>query len=106
MSYTSYAKKKKLTHKNIKVSKGQRVCEKVYHVQNVNHQISRLREWMQGFQGVATKYLQNYLNWFMVLEKKKQNKNKVESFTAFALMSNKAWNDWKSLGIDNIFYGT
>jgi transposase-like protein len=105
-SYTSYAKKKKLTHKKIKVSKGQRVSEKVYHVQNVNNKISRLRDWMQGFHGVATKYLQNYLNWFMVLEKIKHNNNKVESFTAFALMPTKAWNDWKSLGLDNIFYGT
>ena len=67
-SYTSYAKKKKLIHKKIKVSKGQRVSEKIYHVQNVNNKISRLRDWMQGFHGVATKYLQNYLNWFMVLE--------------------------------------
>jgi len=69
MSYTSYAKKKKLTHKKINASKGQKVSEKVYQVQNVNNKISRLGEWMQRFHGVAIKYLQNYLNWFMVLEK-------------------------------------
>jgi len=42
----------------------------------------------------------------MVLEKIKRNNNQVEGFTAFALMFTKAWSDWKSLGLDNMFYGT
>jgi hypothetical protein len=31
---------------------------------------------MVSFNGVAAKYLQNYLNWFLVLEKIKHNTNK------------------------------
>jgi len=61
---------------------------------------------MQGSHYLATKHLQNYLIWFMVLKKIKRNNNKAEGFTAFALMSIKARSDWKSLGLDNMFYGT
>jgi hypothetical protein len=35
----------------------------VWHVQNVNAQDSRLKGWMVGFHGVATKYLHHYLGW-------------------------------------------
>jgi hypothetical protein len=32
----------------------------------------RLSKFVEGFKGIATKYLQNYLNWFLVLEKIQQ----------------------------------
>jgi hypothetical protein len=35
----------------------------VYHIQNVNACDSRLKQWMGRFHGVATKYLENYLDW-------------------------------------------
>ena len=106
MSYTSYAKRNKLSHNKINAAKRQKITEKVYHVQNVKNKISRLRDWMQGFQGVATKYLQNYLNWFMVLEKIKPNNNKAASFISYVLMSRNAWYQWKSLSLNNAFFGT
>lgn len=37
--------------------------EKVFHVQTVNAYHSRLKNWMGGFNGVATKRLPNYLAW-------------------------------------------
>ncbi len=68
-SYTAFAKSNELDHQKFNVSKGQRVKNKIYHVQNVNNTAKRLRQWMKPFNGVATKYLQNYMNWFMVLER-------------------------------------
>ncbi|PKV48021.1 transposase-like protein [Aquimarina sp. MAR_2010_214] len=68
-SYTAFAKDKKVAHKKFNASKGQRAVDKIYHVQNVNNMDMRLRKFMEPFNGVATKYLQNYLNWFLVLEK-------------------------------------
>lgn len=64
-SYTAFAKSKELNHQKFNVSKGQRIKNKVYHVQNVNNTAARLGTWMRPFNGVATKYLQNYINWFM-----------------------------------------
>ncbi len=41
----------------------------IYHIQNVNAYDSRLKGWMFGFNGVATKYLGNYLGWHRMLDK-------------------------------------
>jgi Transposase and inactivated derivatives len=90
-SYTAFAKEIDVEHKKFNTSKGQRKVEKVYHVQNVNNMDKRLRAFMGSFNGVATKYLQNYLNWFLVLEKIKNNTKRMATVTAIALTSNTAW---------------
>src|SRR5690625_7309034 len=40
----------------------------LYHIQNVNNYHRRLKGCIQRFNCVATKYLNNYLTWFQVLE--------------------------------------
>lgn len=40
----------------------------LYHIQNVNNYYSRLEDWIQRFNGVATKYLSHYLSWFHFLD--------------------------------------
>lgn len=40
----------------------------IHHIQNVNNYHSRLKGWMQRFNGVATKYLEHYLSWFQFLD--------------------------------------
>ena len=67
-SYNVLAKKLGMGHKAINLSKGIRVIEKVFHIQNVNSYHSRLHGWMNRFHGVATKYLDNYLSWFRFFE--------------------------------------
>ena len=94
-SYTAFAKSLKLEHKKFNASKGQRVVEKIYHVQNVNSMDARLRIFMDGFNGVATKYLQNYLNWFLVLEKVKHSTQKMSTVLALSLSCSGAWFEWK-----------
>jgi transposase-like protein len=41
----------------------------IYHIQNVNSYDSRLKGWCNSFNGVATKYLANYLGWHRLLDK-------------------------------------
>lgn len=41
-----------------------------YHVNNVNAYDSRLKNWMRPFHGVATVYLDNYLGWHRMLDRK------------------------------------
>ena len=96
-SYSAFAKGKKIDHQKFTANKGQRVVNKVYHVQNVNNTAKRLRTWMRPYNGVATKYLQNYMNWFMVLEKIKHNSNRLQAFTQFAMASTTAYQAWSSL---------
>lgn len=65
-SFEKFAKSKKMEHVTINASKGQHVKNKVYHIQNVNSTHHLLKEWMRRFNGVATGYLQNYMNWFRI----------------------------------------
>jgi transposase-like protein len=94
-SYGAFAKENTFDHKKFNASKGQRTVDKVYHVQNVNNMDMRLRKFMDSFNGVATKYLQNYLNWFLVLEKIKNSTSKMAMVTAIAFTSNSAWYEYK-----------
>jgi hypothetical protein len=94
-SYSSFAKANELTHKKFNASKGQRTVDKIYHVQNVNNMDMRLRKFMDSFNGVATKYSQNYLNWFLVLEKIKNSTSKMATVAAIAFASNSAWFEYK-----------
>ena len=105
-SYTAFAKSEQLEHKKFNASKGQRIKDKVYHVQNVNNMDMRLRKWMEQFNGVATKYLQNYLNWFLVLEKVKNSTSKLQTMAAIALTSSSVWWEFKDLALNNMLLRT
>lgn len=67
-NYKKFAKIKGLQHETINARQKQLVKKGIYHVQNVNNFHSRLKTWIKRFQGVATKYLDNYLYWFRWLE--------------------------------------
>ncbi|MCL6597688.1 MAG: IS1595 family transposase [Alicyclobacillus macrosporangiidus] len=70
-NYITFARMKGLHHEVINVRKGVYVRKGIYHVQHVNSYHKRLKKWMERFQGVATKYLDNYLFWFRFLERYK-----------------------------------
>lgn len=54
------------------MSKGIYVRKSFYHIQHVNAYHKRLKQFMERFQGVETKYLDNYLFWFRYLEQSKK----------------------------------
>jgi len=56
-------------HLAVNISGGKRATEFAFHIQNVNAYHSRLKGWMRRFNGVATKYLPNYLGWRRVLDR-------------------------------------
>jgi transposase-like protein len=105
-SYIAFAKSSSLTHKKFNASKGQRSVDKIYHVQNVNNMDMRLRKFMDPFNGVATKYLQNYLNWFLVLEKIKNSTNRMATVAAIAFTSNTVWTEFKNIAVEHILLRT
>ena len=57
-SYMQCAEDMKLEHKRIKRGKHK---EDIYHIQHINNLHSNLKRWMNRFNGVATKYLENYM---------------------------------------------
>jgi len=70
-SYKAFAKKYHRTLKTINSNAKQYIKEKIYHIQNVNAYDSRLKAWMQHFNGVSTKYLESYLGWMRLLDREK-----------------------------------
>lgn len=60
-----------MVHKRLNISKGIRVIDKVFHIQNVNAYHSRLKQWIARFHGVASKYLEHYLGWFRLMDTSK-----------------------------------
>ncbi len=70
-SYRAFAKKYHRTLETINSSAKEYVREKIYHIQNVNAYDSRLKSWMNHFNGVATKYLESYLGWMRLLDREK-----------------------------------
>jgi hypothetical protein len=66
----------------------------------------RLRKFIDSFNGVASKYLQNYLNWFLVLEKIKNSTNRMATVSAIAFTSNTAWMQFKHIAINNMLFRT
>ncbi len=65
----AFAEAQGLEYELIIASKGEHVHEKVLHVQNVNAYGRRFKQWLDRFNGVATKYLPSYLGWRRWLEK-------------------------------------
>lgn len=59
-SYIQFAEDMELEHKRIKRGKH---TEDIYHIQHINSLHSNLKKWMNRFNGVATKYLNNYMKW-------------------------------------------
>jgi transposase-like protein len=61
-AYRSFACKAGLAHHAVNLSAGVRVDGDL-HVQNVNAYHSRFKQWLRRFNGVASRYLPNYLGW-------------------------------------------
>lgn len=85
-SIISWAKGKDIEHHTFVATK-QHIKSKCYHVQHVNSIDNRYERWVARFYGIATKYLENYLNWFVFLEKVKKSKTPINDFASI-IMSN------------------
>ncbi len=84
-AFSAYANSKGLEHYRFKCNGTERV-KGLYHIQNVNNYHSRLKGWMQRFNGVATKYLDHYLSWFQFLDIVKHRSDNV-SITKMIVVS-------------------
>ena len=97
-TYKSYMKDIKIPHKILNSKKKERIKNKIYHLQNINNYHKRFKEWMQKFNGVATKYLKNYVSGFKIIDEIKNSIHKVEKILIFCLSINLNCNNeeiWK-----------
>jgi hypothetical protein len=66
-AYPVFARKAGIEHRTVNLSAGVRVAGAL-HVQNVNAYHSRFKQWLRRFNGVASRYLPNYLGWRWALD--------------------------------------
>lgn len=59
--------KDKLNVELKQVSRGKSMIDSVYHLQHINALHSKFKRWLMPFNGVSTKYINNYLAWFKFL---------------------------------------
>ena len=78
-NYKSFAKQNNINHEVINIRKDGYVKKGIYHIQHVNRYHGELKYWLKRFDGVATRYLDNYLFWFRFLELNKNQDDKLVS---------------------------
>jgi transposase-like protein len=67
--FQALARNRGIRHEMINLNKGEWIRDRVWHTQNVNAHHSRLKRWIRNFNGVATRYLPNYLAWHHMIER-------------------------------------
>lgn len=96
-SFEAFARENQLEHQTIKVSAKQYVKKGIYHVQHVNQTAQDLKKWLEKFNGVSTKYLQNYLNWYALKAIISENQSPVKKTVAMIATSFSAWYEFKNI---------
>ncbi len=76
-AYRSLAEKENIPHQPVIAKAKRRVVDDIFHIQNVNGVIQRLKNWLVRFNGVATRYLESYLGWRRFIESKDHAKDPI-----------------------------
>lgn len=91
-SYRSFAKSNKIIkHKTVLAKEYVSKHDKQIHLQHVNKTHAQLRHFLSRFNGVSSKYLQNYLNWFAYAGKLEGTKTIIKQWLLTILTSSQAY---------------
>ncbi len=91
-SYKSFAKEhKRVNHKTVLAKNHVNKQDRRVNLQKVNNVHSQLRTFLRPFNGVSSKYLQNYLNWFAYADKIRETKETIKLWIVSALFSEQAY---------------
>lgn len=91
-SYKLFAKENQtIKHKSVLAKEHVNKKDKSIHLQHVNNTHSQLRAFLRPFNGVSSKYLQNYLNWFAYAEKLNGTKTTIRQWLFTILTSTGAY---------------
>jgi transposase-like protein len=91
-SYKSFAKDNpSINHRALLAKEHVDKKDGKVNLQKVNNTHAQLRKFLMTFNGVSTKYLQNYLNWFAYADKLRQTKTTLKQWFIAALLSDQAY---------------
>jgi transposase-like protein len=91
-SYKAFAKDNPaIKHKALLATEHVDKKDKTVHLQKVNNTHTQLRKFLMPFNGVSSKYLQNYLNWFAYAGRIKNSKTTIKQWFLTMLLSDQAY---------------
>jgi transposase-like protein len=91
-SYKSFAKENpNLKHKTFIAKNHINKDDKKIHVQTVNNKHKKLKQFLDPFNGVSSKYLQNYLNWFAYADKLRETKHTIKQWVIGGLVAGNSY---------------
>lgn len=91
-SYRAFAKENpSIKHKVLLAKEHVDKSDKTIHLQKVNNVHSQLRKFLRPFNGVSSKYLQNYLNWFAYADEIRKNKATLKQWFLAIMVSDQAY---------------
>ena len=91
-SYKAFAKDNpNIKHKALLAKEHVDKNDKTIHLQKVNNIHSQLRTFLRPFNGVSSKYLQNYLNWYAYVDKIQNSKTTIKQWCIAMLITDKAY---------------
>jgi transposase-like protein len=92
-SYRPFVKSKpSIKHKTVKSNQHINKGDKNVNLQKVNNQHKQLRLFLERFNGVSSKYLQNYLNWFAYGKNMENFANQIKQWFSAILITDIAYN--------------
>lgn len=92
VSYKGYGKKNPaIKHKTFHAKEHVSKKDSTIHLQKVNNTHNQLRKFLRNFNGVSTKYIQNYLNWYAYADKLNQNKETIKQWIIQIFLSKEAY---------------
>ena len=91
-SYKAFGKNHTaITHKSFVAKDHVDKQDKTVHLQAVNQTHNQLRKFLSNFNGVSTKYLQNYLNWFAYEGEINRSRTIIKQWVITGLLSPTAY---------------
>jgi transposase-like protein len=91
-SYKAFGKENlSIKHKTLLAKEHVDKKDKAIHLQKVNHVHGELRKFLQPFNGVSSKYLQNYLNWFAYADQLRESKETIKKWMVAIMLSDQAY---------------
>jgi transposase-like protein len=91
-SYRAFAKDNpSIKHKALLAKEHVDKIDKSIHLQKVNNVHSQLRKFLRPFNGVSSKYLQNYLNWYAYANQINWNKETIKQWFLAIMVADQAY---------------
>lgn len=91
-SYKAFAKDNPaIKHKSLIAKDHVDKNDKSIHLQRVNNTHKQVRDFLRPFNGVSSKYLQNYLNWYAYMDKIRNSKTMLKQWFITMLITDQAY---------------